>query len=203
MMGNNYEYIISSLPAVSLDWKGAGNSTFSSYTDWIKTQLSAEDTRTLDVLLDGFKDENLDEEFYRKALADSNSFIRNYFTFDLCVRNGKARFLNKAFGMPVGKDTINIWDGEFLEADKLQEALEAEDLIVREKNLDTLMWKKIEEISVFNYFDLDAILAFVAKLHIIYRWLILDPETGREMFARLEADIRKTFTGVQYTAPED
>lgn len=202
-MGNNYEYIISSLPAVSLDWKGDGNSTFSFFTDWIRTQLDDEDNRTLDVLIDGFKDENLDEEFYRKALADSDSFIRDYFTFDLCVRNGKARFLNKAFGMPADQDTIDIWNGEFREAGKLQEALEAEDLIIREKNLDSLMWNKIEEISVFSYFDLDAILAFVAKLHIIYRWLSLDPETGKEMFAKLEADIRKTFTGVQYTAPED
>ncbi|MCQ2120157.1 MAG: DUF2764 domain-containing protein [Bacteroidales bacterium] len=201
-MGNNYEYIISSLPAVSLDWKGAGG-TSDSYVDWIRTQLGAEDNRTLDVLLDGFKDENLTEEFYRNALGHGNSFIRNYFTFDLCVRNGKARFLNKAFGMPADQDTINIWDGEFIEAGKLQEALEAEDLITREKNLDDLMWRKIEEITTFNYFDLDVVLAFVAKLHIIYRWLSLDPETGKEMFDKLEAEIRGTFTGVDYKAPEE
>lgn len=202
MMGNNYEYIISSLPAVSLDWKGAGG-TSDSYVDWIRTQLGAEDNRTLDVLLDGFKDENLTEEFYRNALGHGNRFIRNYFTFDLCVRNGKARFLNKAFGMPADQDTINIWDGEFIEAGKLQEALEAEDLITREKNLDDLMWRKIEEITTFNYFDLDVVLAFVAKLHIIYRWLSLDPETGKEMFDKLEAEIRGTFTGVDYKAPEE
>ena len=51
----------------------------------------------MDRLLDGFKDENLNREFYEAALKDTNRFIKEYFTFDLNVRNGKARFLNKAF----------------------------------------------------------------------------------------------------------
>ena len=47
------------------------------------------------------------------------------------------------------------------------------------------MWDKILQINIFNYFDLDAILGFIARLRIIGRWFSLDETTGREMFIRL------------------
>ncbi|MBR1928059.1 MAG: hypothetical protein IJ840_10005, partial [Bacteroidales bacterium] len=60
----NYEYIISSLPAVSKDWKYGEDKSMESYLQWIKTQLSARDIKIVDTLLDGFKEENLNPAFY-------------------------------------------------------------------------------------------------------------------------------------------
>ncbi len=199
---NNYEYIISSLPAISLDWKFPDGASFGSYAEWIRTQLSSQDRKELDTLLDGWKDENLVPEFYEKALKDSNSFIREYFTFDLNVRNGKARFLNKAFGRPKDQDTISLTEAEFPEAAKLDAVFQSGDLLERERGLDQMMWDKISEMSIFNYFDLNAVLAYVAKLHIIGRWFALDEKTGREMFRTLVNEVRGTFKGVEYV-PED
>ena len=71
---NNYEYIISSLPAISLDWKFGEGASFETYVDWIKSQLSEADIKVVDRLLDGYKDENLTREFYEAALKDSNKF---------------------------------------------------------------------------------------------------------------------------------
>ena len=65
------------------------------------------------------------------------------------------------------------------------------------------MWDKIPEITTFNYFDLEAVLAFVAKLHIIDRWLALDEEAGRAMFRTLVNEVRGTFKGVEYVEPKD
>ena len=195
---NNYEYIISSLPAISLDWKFGEGTSFDTYVGWIKSQLSGSDIKVVDRLLDGFKDENLTKEFYEAALKDSDRFLKEYFTFDLNVRNGKARFLNKAFERPLDQDTIMLETGEFAEGPRLEEALNAPDLLSRERGLDSLMWDKINEITTFNYFDLDAILGFIARLHIIGRWFALDEKTGREMFRRLVDEIRGTFKGVNY-----
>ncbi len=195
---NNYEYIISSLPAISLDWKFGEGASFDTYVDWIKSQLSGSDIKVVDCLLDGFKDENLNQEFYEAAIKDSDRFIREYFTFDLNIRNGKARFLNKAFERPLDQDTIRLETGEFAEGPRLEEALNAPDLLSRERGLDSLMWDKINEITTFNYFDLDAILGFIARLHIIGRWFALDEKTGREMFRRLVDEVRGTFKGVNY-----
>lgn len=195
---NNYEYIISSLPAISLDWKFGEGSSFDTYVGWIKSQLSGSDIKIVDRLLDGFKDENLTKEFYEAALKDSDRFLKEYFTFDLNVRNGKARFLNKAFERPLDQDTIKLDTGEFAEGQRLEEALNAPDLLSRERGLDSLMWDKINEITTFDYFDLDAILGFIARLRIIGRWFALDEKTGREMFRRLVDEVRGTFKGVNY-----
>lgn len=195
---NNYEYIISSLPAISLDWKFGEGTSFDTYVGWIKSQLSDSDIKVVDRLLDGFKDENLNREFYEAALKDKERFIKEYFTFDLNVRNGKARFLNKAFERPIDQNTINLEVGEFTELQRLDEVLNAPDLLSRERGLDSMMWEKILQITTFNYFDLDAILGFIARLHIIDRWFALDEKTGREMFHRLVDEVRGTFKGVNY-----
>lgn len=195
---NNYEYIISSLPAISLDWKFGEGASFETYVDWIKSQLSEADIKVVDRLLDGYKDENLTREFYEAALKDSNRFLKEYYTFDLNVRNGKARFLNKAFERPLDQDTIKLETGEFAESPRLEEALNAPDLLSRERGLDSLMWDKILEITTFDYFDLEAILGFIARLHIIGRWFALDEKTGREMFIRLVNEVSGTFKGVKY-----
>lgn len=195
---NNYEYIISSLPAISLDWKFGEGASFETYVDWIKSQLSEADIKVVDRLLDGYKDENLTREFYEAELKDSNRFLKEYYTFDLNVRNGKARFLNKAFERPLDQDTIKLETGEFAESPRLEEALNAPDLLSRERGLDSLMWDKILEINTFDYFDLEGILGFIARLHIIGRWFALDEKTGREMFIRLVNEVRGTFKGVKY-----
>lgn len=200
---NNYEYIISSLPDISLDWKFPDGSSSEELLGWIRGQLSEADREKLGTLLEGFKDESLNQEFYENALKNGNSFIRDYFTFDLNVRNGKAAFINKAFDRPADQDQIKIDTGEFPEAAKLDAALASPDLLSRERALDQLMWDKITELTTFNYFDLDAVLGFISKLRIISRWLNLDEKTGRAMFHSLIDEVRGTFEGVKYVAPKD
>lgn len=71
--------------------------------------------------------------------------------------------------------------------------LENGDILRRERGLDDLMWKRIDEITVMDVFDIEAILGFIAKLKIIDRWDKLDPETGREFFRKLVEEIRSTY----------
>ena len=71
--------------------------------------------------------------------------------------------------------------------------LAGNDIIARERGLDLLMWNHIEESTVHDFFDIDAILAFTAKLKIIDRWDKLDPQTGAELFRRMVTDIRATY----------
>lgn len=200
---SNYEYIIASLPSISKDWKFGENQTLDSYIQWIKSQLSDKDIKTVDTLLDGFKEENLNPGFYEAALKDGNRFIREFFTFDLGMRNTKARFLNKVFNRPVNQDTINLETGEFEEAAKVEEILGGEDILARERGLDAIKWQKISELTTFDYFDLEALLGMIAKMRIIERWRALDEETGREMFLDLINETKATFGGVSYTAPQN
>ena len=185
----NYEYIIASLPAVSKDWKFAEGKSLDDYVVWIKERLGEKDIKTVDKLLDGFREECLNKEFYEAALSDANRFIREYFSFDLGFRNTKARFLNKVFGKPEDSDTIDIDGSVFEDALKVEYTLSEKDLLTRERKLDAIRWEKISELVTFNYFDLDAILAVIAKMRLVERWRALDDETGRELFNRMIGEI--------------
>lgn len=197
---NNYTYIISSLPIISEDSAKNRDINIGSVLDDIREQLEESDRVVLDFFLKGFDPENLTEDYYRTSSSHKNRFIREYFKMDLNVRNAKAKYLNICCGRPAELDTIRICEdeAEFEQAQVLDTILHGSDILAREKGLDNLMWEHICDLSVFNYFDMDAILAFIAKLKIVDRWLKLDPQRGQEMFRSLVDEVRGTFKGVEF-----
>lgn len=194
---NNYVYIVSCLPVLTPDATLDADAVIED----VLSQCSERDRETISFLLDGFDGEKLSADFYRKALSHPSAFIRGWFGYDLDVRNAKARYLNRAFGRPEEMDTVALAEDEereFDDAPLLQGILSTEDILGREKALDDLAWKKIDELTVFDYFNLDAILGFLAKLKITDRWLKLDPATGRELFRRFTEEVRATFKGIDF-----
>lgn len=187
---NNYEYIIASLPVISSDYRGSLD--YEGIVGEIRGQLGKKDRNAFETLLDGFDSEKLDKEFYIKALASKNAFIRGYFLYDLCVRNARVEYLNKNLGRPQGTDTLDILDGdyEFEDSARTAEVLALTDILERERALDDLMWDKIDELCAMDVFSINVILGFTAKLQIVARWLKLDPQTGRELFKQLADEIR-------------
>ena len=210
---SNFEYIIASLPVLIPDYKYADGKGFGHFIEEIRENLSEADGATMDLLLRGLDGNALDEDFYAVALKHRNRFIRNWFRFDLNLRNAKVRWLNERLGRPLKQDVLTgenpeaedadiegfrFRAGEFDEAAALEEVLAKTNLLSREKALDDLVWKKADELTVFDYFDLEAVLAFIVKLKIADRWLVLDPEEGRERFRRLVKEVKGTFKGVNY-----
>jgi hypothetical protein len=211
---SNFEYIISSLPYLTMDFKYAGQAGFNSVISDIKRDLDEKDQGLVEFLLKGFSDKDLNADFYAAALRHRNRFLREYFRFDLNLRNAKVRYLNAQLGREPDQDVMTGEDpeaedvdidgfrftgGEFEEALKVDNILADKDLVSREKGLDDLLWDKIDGLSTFHYFDIEAVLAYIAKLHIVTRWLNLDEEVGRDVFRRLLKDVRGTYKGVKYT----
>ena len=211
---SNFEYIISSLPYLTMDFKYAGQAGFNSVISDIKRDLDEKDQGLVEFLLKGFSDKELNADFYAAALKHRNRFLREYFRFDLNLRNAKVRYLNAQLGREPDQDVMTGEDpeaedvdidgfrftgGEFEEALKVDNILADKDLVSREKGLDDLLWDKIDSLSTFHYFDIEAVLAYIAKLNIVTRWLNLDEEVGRDVFRRLLKDVRGTYKGVKYT----
>ena len=212
---SNFEYIISSLPWLTMDYKYAEGKGFQDVLADIRNNLNEKDNRTLGFLLQGFRAENLVPDFYATALKHPSAYIREYFRFDLNLRNAKVRYLNRQLerqpelDVVTGKgmeddedldiDGYRFRGGEFEEERKVEDALELPSLLDREKALDDIIWEKADTLSTFHYFDLTAVLAYVSKLHIVDRWLALDEEKGRELFRQLVKEVRGTFKGVHYS----
>ena len=197
---NNYEYLIASLPDITPDWKDSGEMSGDAFVDWLREGCSDSDRKLIDFLREGFAAENLNKDFYLRALSHRDRFLREYFRFDLNVRNAKVEYLNRELGRAAGTDIFLTDENGFEEEARLGAVLGSGDILRREKGIDELMWEKIESLTTFDYFDIDAILGFIAKLNIAMRWNRLDPETGREMFSRIVKEVRGSFTGVREAA---
>lgn len=197
---NNYEYLIASLPDITPEWKDTGEMSGDAFVDWLREGCSDSDRKLIDFLREGFAAENLNKDFYLRALSHRDRFLREYFRFDLNVRNAKVEYLNRELGRAAGTDIFLTDENGFEEEARLGAVLGSGDILSREKGIDDLMWEKIESLTTFDYFDIDAILGFIAKLNIAMRWNRLDPETGREMFARIVKEVRGSFTGVREAA---
>ena len=205
---NNYEYIVASLPDITPGWK-FGEKTPEDYIEEIVSLCCEKDRETIAFLMDGYCDEKLNAEFYSSALQHKNTFIRDYFLFDLNVRNAKVKYLNKALGRETDRDVLSFGEDapkmvqeatekEFEEATALEAVFAQADILSRERGIDDLMWEKISNLTTFNYFDINAILGFITKMNIVARWYRLDEQTGREMFKKLVDEVRGTFKGVEY-----
>lgn len=205
---NNYIYIIAGLPDFTPDWR-QGEKSLDEYIGQVRELLSAKDNEVLDFIFKGFDKNQINLEFYKEALSHRIGFIREFFLFDFNVRNQKVRYLNQALGREPLKDVLSLNDPdeenmteaeepEFKEAARLQGILERNDILMRERGIDDLYWDKIDEMTLFDYLNFDRILGVIVKMMIIRRWLLLDEETGREMFKRLVDEVRGTFKGVEY-----
>lgn len=200
---NNYEYIIAGLPLLNLD---AHNVTVDAdeVIEEIRSQCSSSDNALIDFLLSGYDEDAIGREFYKKALSHRDRFIREYFDFDLDLRNAKVKYINAALQRPAMQDILilDLKEDEepvMPEYDPLiDNAFSTDDLLVREHNIDSLRWEKVDSIVLMELFTIDRILAFIVKLKIIDRWMKLDENTGRKMFRTLVEEIRGTFKGVQY-----
>lgn len=190
---SNYEYIIAGLPVLQKDAAASGaDPNADEIIGGIRSLLSDRDAAGLDFLLRGFDSENLNADFYSEALGSRSEFIRRYFAYDLLVRNTRTAWLNKSLGRAEGTDIVTIAQDTDNSDDvpAINGVLSQKDILARERDLDSLMWNRIEEINVMKVFDLDVILGFVACLKIVDRWIKLDPQTGRELFRKLVEEIR-------------
>ena len=193
---NNYEYIVASLPVIEPGSRLGSSSAANAIIDDIREQLSNKDNALVTMLVDGFDPEKLNAGFYRACLGSGSRFLREYFLFDLFLRNTKVEYLNASLGRPEGKDVLlleELEDYEFEQKEEIVEILSGTDIIGREKGLDMAIWEHVEEVTTMDVFDMDAILGFIARLKIIDRWDKLDPETGAELFRRLIKEIRATY----------
>ena len=191
---NNYYYLVASLPDLSGN-RNIGDRTAESIIGEIRERVSSGDAALVEFLEKGYVEENLTEDFYRSALSHKNGFLREWFRFDLNVKNAKVAYLNVALGRKPSQDVMPVDGGKFEEAAELDRILKQGDILSRERGIDDIAWKKVDELTVFHYFDMTVILGFIVKLKIIDRWMKLDEATGREMFRRLVDEVRGTFKG--------
>jgi hypothetical protein len=200
----NYHYIIAGLPELVLNADNKGFS-YDEIRESIYMSSGEKDRRLMEWFDFGTDESNLTSHFYRAALKSKNRFIRQYFALDLEIRNRKVDFVAEKLGKDGGnyrmevKDAINLNLSDE-QLTKLTEIFANKNILEKEQMLDKFKWEFISDLNPYGTFDMDVILAFLAKGKLIDRWNKLDREAGEAMFRKLVDEVRGTFKGVEYNA---
>ena len=144
--------------------------------------------------------------YYSYGMSSNNAFIASWFEFNLNLNNILAALAARKYKMEVSSvlvgatsiceqlRTSNARDFglnetlEYFEA--LQRIADLEELVEREKKVDMLKWKWLEDESFFHYFTIERIFVFLMQLEMIERWISLDKEKGNELFRKMIQDLK-------------
>lgn len=196
---DNYHYIIAGLPELIPDL-GNQQISYADVSERIISNLSSKDRQLVKWFEFGSKPENLNPHFYNNVTKLKSRFLNEYFSLDRNIRNAQVRFLAAKESFDESKYTIGDVDTSYEEYPQLLQIFETPNIFERELQLDKFKWNKISDLTMYHYFDMDVILAFLAKAKIVKRWLDLDKESGAKLFEELVNEVRGTFKGINFNS---
>jgi len=188
---DNYVYIVAGLPELTSGFENAGFD-YAAVKESIMELLSEKDQQLVGLMEEGFDENALGADFYAKAAESKNRFIREYFDFDGRLRNMKVNYLAKRLNKQGDNYLVELPEADFEEEKQISEILADADFVQREQKMDELKWEKASDIARMDYFNMNAILAFLVKAKTVQRWAELDAAKGQEMFKKLVQEIRGT-----------
>ncbi|MCF6358643.1 MAG: DUF2764 domain-containing protein [Draconibacterium sp.] len=151
--------------------------------------------------------------YFEYATSTKNNFLKEWFTFELNIKNVLTAFNCVQFNYPLEKHLINVGEentvcsllmSNRLKYEFFEEELPFADQIFRiaesdaspeeqEKTIDKIKWDYLDEQTFFHYFTIEKILSYILKLTIIERWMKLDIETGKAMLKKLVDELKGSY----------
>lgn len=143
--------------------------------------------------------------YYDLCSASSSRFLREWSEADRTLRNVIAALVAREKNLTV--DSVTVGGGEIVEQlhrssaadfglrgelsyiDSLIAAMDEQNMLEKERKIDLIRWSVVSELSTFDYFTLDAVMAYLVKVNIVARWAKLDAKRGREMFDKLMSEL--------------
>ncbi len=151
-------------------------------------------------------EDKLSALYYSHAMKCRNAFVSSWFEFNLNVKNILSAINARKFKIEIPQvivgdtpvcealKTSNARDfGLAGELDYLDEVLkigETHNLIEREKKVDQLKWKWMEDKTFFEYFSIERLYVFLLQVELVERWLSLDKDKGNRMFRDIIASFK-------------
>ena len=145
--------------------------------------------------------------YYEAAMKAPNPFVAGWFELNLNINNVLTAITCRKYGFDkslyiVGHNEIaeqirtsNARDFGLSDAveylPELQRIAEETDLYARERKIDLLKWKWLEDQTFFKTFDMERVFAYLLQLEMIERWVDLDKVRGERTFRELVGAMKK------------
>lgn len=144
---------------------------------------------------------------YAEGAKAKNKLVREWFAFNLTLNNVLAAAICRKHGFDVKKAIVGEGEVQDLlrtstqkdfglgavldNADTILRLCDVEDLYEREKKTDALRWDWLEQHTLFNYYELENVLAYYLRSKMLHRWDLLNVEEGTKVFKALVADMKR------------
>jgi hypothetical protein len=168
-------------------------------TQWLKEDAESENKNWENLLTSLYMDYGTEV---------NNSLVSQWFILNLNIGNLLAAIYSRKYELDVkqvivGNNHIaqtiraNINSRDFgleQELDYFETILrisEETDIFERERKIDKFRWDWLEEHTVFDYFNIEYLFAYLCKLQILERWVQLNAEEGERVFRELIANMKK------------
>lgn len=163
-----------------------------------------------------FKQEDVNEIqslYYSHVLKIKNKFLKQWFRFDLDMKNILTAVNCRKYNYDLEEQLVLVKDTREVykyllkrepKAEELADEVPFADEIIqiaeselssaeKEKALDEIKWKFLDESTLFNYFTIENILAYIIKLEMVDRWIKIDDETGKALFSKLVHKLKSSY----------
>lgn len=153
-----------------------------------------------------FWDDILSAYYYNYAVAVPNCFVARWFEFNRNVNNILVALLARKYKLSVAECVVG--DDEITEAirtsgardfgltgtvdylDDVVRLSENDKLQERERQLDDMRLKWLDNNSVFNYFTVERLFVFLETLIVVERWAKLDADTGMQRYKEIIEELK-------------
>ncbi|MDH6304724.1 hypothetical protein M2459_001461 [Parabacteroides sp. PF5-5] len=145
--------------------------------------------------------------YYDYAMKCKNEFVAKWFEMNLNINNMFTAITCRKYDFDrsdyiVGNNqvaeslrTSNARDFGLGDTEEylteVQRIAEETDLFLREKKTDQLKWQWLEDNTFFKTFDIESVFAYLLKIEMMERWVVLDRATGEKTFRELVGTMKK------------
>ncbi|HPA11833.1 MAG TPA: DUF2764 family protein [Bacteroidales bacterium] len=147
-------------------------------------------------------DDLLSSLYMDYGMEVKNSLMSRWYELNLNIGNLLSAIFAKKYGLDVLRvvvggnhiakiirENANMRDFGLSQELEIYEAFvrlsEEEEVYERERKIDKFRWDWLEENTVFDYFNIEYIFAYLCKLQILERWVKLNAEEGERIFREL------------------
>lgn len=169
----NVYALIASLPTLSLDAPSAISGE--QFLQACESGLSAEDHAAARVLFNGIP----------SSESSTCGFIGRWRDVDTQIRNAVAARRAAKLGVDASAWVRPVQGCAVWLRDGVEDAFQENDPLDREKALDRLRWRALEELEGVDPMTVDTVFAYAAKLALVLKWHRYSETQGSEKLAAL------------------
>lgn len=115
--------------------------------------------------------------------AGRDPFVCAWRRIEIAIRNRVARSRAARLGADAERFVLSGADEQSGFSARVAQALERDDPLERERELDRIRWTALDELAGLDPFSREALLAYAVKLRLAERWAALDGERGQQILA--------------------